>query len=72
MVGFFVRMGAKYGPKVIKSVKPKVPTKHERTLIDIRDTFRKGAAQIKKSADLRSVEGAQFLKKINKKWDKKK
>ena len=22
MVGFFVRMGAKYGPKVIKSVKP--------------------------------------------------
>ena len=24
MVGFFVRMGAKYGPKVIKSVKPKL------------------------------------------------
>ena len=60
----------KEGIKTIKSVKPKVPTKHERTLINIRDTFRKDAAQIKKSSDMSSVEGAQFLKKIGKKWDK--
>jgi len=34
MVGFFVRMGAKYGPKVIKSVAPKL-TKGESTAVKL-------------------------------------
>ena len=34
MVGFFVRMGAKYGPKVIKSVTPKL-TKSESTAVKL-------------------------------------
>ena len=34
MVGFFVRMGEKYGPKVIKSVTPKL-TKGESTAVKL-------------------------------------
>ena len=67
MVGFFVRMGAKYGPKVIKSVKPKL-TKGESTTV----ALHKLKMAIKKGTDDASEAIGAEVDKINKTLDKMK
>ena len=67
MVGFFVRMGAKYGPKVIKSVAPKL-TKGESTAVKLH----KLKVAIKKGSDDASDAIRTGVKKFSKSVDKMK
>ena len=67
MVGFFVRMGAKYGPKVIKSVAPKL-TKGESTAVKLH----KLKMAMKKGSDDASEAIRTGVDKINKSLDKMK
>ena len=67
MVGFFVRMGAKYGPKVIKSVTPKL-TKDESIAVKLH----KLKMEIKKGTNKVSEAVTTEVDKFNKSLDKMK
>ena len=66
MVGFFVRMGAKYGPKVIKSVKPFTKT-GGKTVSEWKKviTNKKSEAIGKKYRDELKAVGAKLTGKVN-------
>ena len=62
MVGFFVGMGARYGPKVIKSVKPFKKFKGQKTV-----------SEVKLGASKAAKDAAQFeFKNVLKNFGKKK
>ena len=64
MVGFFVGMGARYGSKVIKSVKPGTKFKGQKTV----EQHKKQMSEIKdkkKSSDALEAAGAKLIDTVN-------
>ena len=71
MVGFFVRMGAKYGPKVIKSVKPKLTKGDSAEVLahKLKMTIKKGTDKVSEAV---TTGKDKIIKSLDKMKDPKK